>query len=415
MLRLPFLSRKTGENESFLTLDIGTDYVKCLVFEFSEHSPTKVQIKGVGKQPIGYLYTRGGAIVDYTGVKEACEIAVSEALATYDSKPTGVILGLSGDMTKGLVTTVRLQRPEPEIPISEQELSKVISKIQETASLEALKGIAEMTGNPDLDISLTNSSISSVKLDGNYVKDPLGLTGASLEIALFTAFSPSFHLKILQKLMKDLRLKILAVSSQMYSLSKLLCANDENSNMILIDVGGETTDVGIIFGGGIVATRTLSIGGRHVTRAISDTFSLSFSDAEELKLRYSLNNLTTDESDRVFQCISGVLEIWVSGVELLFSDFDGVKTFPSKIYLVGGGSSLPDLPQIIEKEPWTRNIPFKEPPTFAKVAFSDLSAIVDMTGKVNALDDIMPASLAEVFLEMKGVNVDLINYGKNWN
>ena len=105
--------------------------------------------------------------------------------------------------------------------------------------------------------------------------------------------------------------------------------------------------------------------------------------------------------ENVEACLRNVLEIWISGVELLFSDFDGVKTFPSKIYLIGGGSSLGDVLTLLEKEPWTRNIPFKEPPVFERVSVSDLSYISDLTGKTVGHDDVMPAALSEVYLELK--------------
>jgi len=401
MFKLPSLFGKPSKPRQFLTWDIGTDYVKCLVFDTALPSVRKLSIQGIGKQPLGYLYTRGGAIVDYEGVKEASEVAIAEALSSADSKTRDVVIGLSGEMTKGLVTTVRLTRTNPNDPISEGELSKVVAKIQDTAFLEASKEVAMMTGNPDLELDLTNSSISSVKIDGTFIGNPIGMTGERIEIALFTAFSPSFHIEILDKLAKKLKLKILAVSSEMYALSKSLTNSSKDPNMILMDIGGETTDVGIVFGGGLIATRTLSLGGRHLTRAISETFGLPFTDAEEKKLRYSLGTLSPEEMENVEACLRNVLEIWISGVELLFSDFDGVKTFPSKIYLIGGGSSLGDVLTLLEKEPWTRNIPFKEPPVFERVSVSDLSYISDLTGKTVGHDDVMPAALSEVYLELK--------------
>ncbi|MBI4091117.1 pilus assembly protein PilM [candidate division WWE3 bacterium] len=399
-MKLPLFSNGVPKHKDFLTLDIGTDYVKCLSFEYTEDPEPKLSISGMGKQPLGYLYTRAGAIVDYEGVKQVTEVAVKEAISSSGTKTREVILGLSGETTKGLVTTVRLVRPEPERKVSTEELSRIISKIEETALAEAMREVAVMTGNADIEIALINSALSFVKVDGVYIKEPLGATGRVLEIALFTAFCPEFHLDLLQKLTRDLKLKMLTVTSQLYALSKLLSEKKEDANMVIMDVGGETTDVGVVFGGGLVATRTLSMGGRHVTRVISEAFGMSFGDAEEKKIRYSLGNLDQEESFKIKECVGEVADLWLSGVELLFSDFDGVKTFPSKIFLVGGGALLGDILEKLNKEPWTRSIAFKEPPTFEKVAFSDLHGIHDLTGKITGLDDILPAAIAEVYLEL---------------
>ncbi len=395
-----FFKTKRSAKGQFLTLDIGTDYVKCLLFELSQsETGQKLHIVGFGKQPLSYLYTRGGAIVDYDGVKQTVSAAIAEALSASDSKLKDVIIGLSGEVTKGLVTTVRLTRPNADVPMSEKELSILISKIESSAFVEASKEVSMMTGNPDLEIDLTNSAISNVKLDGVYIKDPLGLTGEVIEIALFTAFSPSYHLKLLQKLTKELGLKIITITSGLYALNKSLIEKHEQVNLILMDVGGETTDVGIVFGGSLVATRTLSLGGRHITRSISERFGLSYSDAEEKKIRYSLGNLPEEENIKVYECVREVLDLWLSGIELLFSDFEGIKTFPSRIFLLGGGSSLKDLLSVLEKEPWTKTIPFKEPPIFDRLLVSDLSLVSDMTGKLTGQDDILPASLGGIYLE----------------
>lgn len=407
MFKLPefFNKSHSPKTSQFLTLDIGTDYVKCLVFEHDPESfDSKLKVIGASRQPLGYLYTRGGAIVDLEGVKEASQQAVTEALNLANSKTKDVIIGLSGETTKGLVTTVRLTRPEPETAISHKELSSIISRIQETAYIEASKEIAEMTGNPDLDIDITNSSVISFKVDDTYVTDPKGLSCKRMEVGLFTAFSPSIYLNVLQSLAKALKLNLLTISSEMYALSRLLAKSHEDANMVIIDVGGETTDVGIVFGGGLVATKTLSIGGRHFTRAISEAYSLPINEAEEIKVKYSLNTYSDSDSLKIRQCMREVLSFWISGIELVMSDFEGVKTFPSRIVLTGGGIGLRDIPETLETTSWARNVAFRNPPVFEKVNLTDLKIIKDLTGQALSFEDIMPASLGSIYLEMIGQN-----------
>ena len=187
----------------------------------------------------------------------------------------------------------------------------------------------------------------------------------------------------------------------MYALSKVLSRDENYANVVIIDAGGETTDVGIVFGGGIAATRTLSLGGRHMTRILAETFNVNMREAEELKVRYTLANISPDQALIIKESLDKVLALWVSGLEVLFSDFDGIRTFPSKVYLVGGASALNEVLEVLRKEPWTKHIPFKEPPSFERAYMSTLNGLVDYSSKTIEVEDIMPVSLAEVYLEME--------------
>lgn len=403
MFKLPslFNSQPNTKPKRFITLDIGTDYVKCLVMEYDPTSfDSPLKIIGVGKNQLSYLHTRGGAVVDFDGVKTACDGALGQALLMSNTKTKDVIIGLSGETTKGLVTTVRLTRAEPEVPITQEELSGIIKKIQEAAYIEASKEIADMTGNPDLDIDVTNSSTVYFKVDDNYISDPLGATCSKMEVGLFTAFSPSNYLSVLQKLSKSLGLNILTVSSQLYAFSKVVSQSEEDKNVLIIDMGGETTDVGIVFGGGLVATKTLSIGGRHFTKALSEVYGIPITEAEDIKIKYSLSLYSEQDMNRIKEAMREVREFFISGLELALSDFEGIKTFPSKVLITGGAVSLKDIDEGLSSFSWEKEIPFKSPPTFHKIGVNNLLGIKDMTQKVTQFDDVMCASLGKVFSEM---------------
>jgi hypothetical protein len=97
--------------------------------------------------------------------------------------------------------------------------------------------------------------------------------------------------------------------------------------------------------------------------------------------------------------LEDVLTIWLSGVNLLFAEFSGIKTFASRIYLTGEGFEVPDIYEMLVTEPWTKSIPFREPPEFSKISLSELPLISDLSGKASSLEWTMPASLSILFLE----------------
>lgn len=406
MVKLPFSFKSSRAISRFLTVDVGSDAVKCMIFEVgSEGGRPIAYITGIGKAKLPDGSTRGGVIVDIEDVSESLDEAIAQAAPDSTGAPREVIFGVSGGLSLGLMTTVRVNRRSEE-PISEKELNVIYAKVNEAAYTQAQNLFLEQTGNSDLDFKLVTSSIVCTKVDDRAVLNPIGATGQKLELAVFTAFTPSYHIIALKDLSKNLGLKIIAVGSQMYALVKSLSYSRGTSfDGVVMDVGGEVTDVGVVFGGGIVATKNIELGGTHFTRSLAKGLDLSFEDAEFKKKEYSFGRLQETEALMIKGYLDEVLDVWLHGIEILFQDFTGVKTFAPNIMLVGGGAELPDLYDLISCEPWMRSIPFKSPPEFSKISLEDLKRVKDKTGKAHSLEDVMPAALSTIYLEILGGSV----------
>ncbi len=402
MMKLPFFFDLSNKPPVFLTIDIGSEAVKCLAFAVSEGDKRVAEIVGIGRSRLIHGSTRAGAIIDMEEVESSVGAAISEATEELGVKVSDAVFGVSGDLSFGLMTTVKAVR-SGEDSITEKEIKHIYERIYDAAYSQALNEVLEITGSADLDIDMITSSTVYTKLDGHIIDEPVGRDGANLEVAVFTAFAPLFHIKALQKLAKKLRLNILAIGSQMYALVKSLeYSKGRLLDCVIMDVGSELTEVGVVFGGGILSTRTLPIGGMHFTDAISKAFDITYLDAEDKKISYSFDRLPEEESIKVQNSLNDTMSIWVSGIEQLFSDFTGVKTFAPDVYVVGGGFYLPDVLSSIRNEPWTRAIPFKSPPDFSKLSIADLPKVTDTTGKADCLDLILLASLSIIYLESRG-------------
>ena len=53
----------------------------------------------------------------------------------------------------------------------------------------------------------------------------------------------------------------------------------------------------------------------------------------------------------------------MAGIETALADFEGIKTFPPRIILLGGGANLPELKEGLTAYPLMRALPFASPPT----------------------------------------------------
>jgi cell division protein FtsA len=399
-MNLPFFKKTSKPANRFLTIDISADSVKCLAFYVDTNNMAK--IIGSGTKFLEPHAVRSGNIVDFRDVEEATREAIAEATESSGGKISDVIFGVSNDLSLGLMTTAKSSRGRAG-PIEESDIEQINQRIMDSALIQARNEMLQITGNADLEIEPVTASVVYTKVNNQIVKDPFGAEGESVEVAMFTAFAPQHHVKNLQKLAKSLRLKIVAIGSTMFSLVNCLrLANPDLMDYIVMDFGSDVTDVGVVFGNGIVSTRSLHIGGAHFTREISQKMGLSLREAERMKRNYSYGKLSNSETNLVQNSIQETLDVWLNGIELLFGEFTGVKTFASRIFLAGGGIKLPDIHDYVTQEPWTKGIPFRAPPEFTKLKMEDLKTVTDSTGKVTSVEYVLPASLSIIYLEMNG-------------
>jgi len=123
-------------------------------------------------------------------------------------------------------------------------------------------------------------------------------------------------------------------------------------------------------------------------------------EATKVVQTHSRGALSPSESVVVQNCLEEVLGFWLEGVELLFTDFSGVKTFAPHVYLFGEGVQLPEIEEILAKDPWTKNIPFKSPPNIRALLLNDLNKIADATGSVVSQEWVPSAALSYIYEEV---------------
>jgi len=402
MLRLPFLEKASSDENRFLSININAKDVRCLAFYFDGNV---FKIVGSGKTNLPENAVRNGVVLDKDIVTQALKNAVEKATEDLGGKLNRAIVGLDGGETLGLATTIRLKRPTNG-PIQKEEVEELYSKITEASYIQAHNKVMQITGNPETELEIITTSEIYLKVEGRSVEVLEGQRGENVEACVYNAFSPSYHIRSLQKLIKKAGLSLIAIGSQMYTLVEWLkLPPKELSDFVVISVAEDSTDVGVVFGGGIISTKTLNIGYLHFIDSIKTTMGLSRNEVENILETYNLGNLTTSETSVVKNCLSEPIKIWVSGLKLLFEDFSGVKTFAPKICLTGCGSQIPDIFEAVKKEEWTKTVPFKAHPEFSKISLSDIQKVVDSTDKIKTDDWLYMYAAPIIYKEIYGSQI----------
>ncbi len=375
-------SRKNAAaNDYIVALDIGTEFVKALIAKLDDDT---LSIIGVGRARQEVSDMHSGAIADIAGVVRNCEEALSEAEDQAGLQAKHVVIGIAGELVKGVTNTIRYRRPQPDRPLDSAEMEFIIEKVQERAQGKAQKQIALETGNNEVEVKLVNSALVSIHIDGYKVSNPIGFQGRDVAVQIYTAFAPMVHIGALERVADELSLELLAVAAEPFAVSRSVLGTDASSNFtaILADVGGGTTDIAVVNDGGVEGTKMFGIGGRSFTNTIASEMDLSYSDAEKLKVNIDHSQIKASVAKEVNEAIDKTLEVWVAGVELALSEFDSVDHLPNRILLCGGGSSLTKLVDALNEQDWHKDLPFTKKPTVHHIHPSEVIGITDTTDKV---------------------------------
>ena len=375
-------SKEKVDQSYVVALDIGTEFVKALIAKLEDDH---LEIVGVGKKRQDVSDMHSGAIADIAGVVRNCEEALSQAEDEAGLQAQRAVIGIAGELVKGVTNTIRYRRPQPDRPLDGAEMEFIIEKVQERAQAKAQKQIALETGNEDVEVKLVNSALVSIHIDGYKVSNPIGFQGKDVAVQIYTAFAPMVHIGALERVADELALDLVAVAAEPFAVSRSVLGTDASSNFtaILADVGGGTTDIAVVNDGGVEGTRMFGIGGRSFTRTIATDMDLSYNDAEKLKVNLDRSEIKASVKKDADKAIEKTLDVWLAGVELALSEFELVDHLPNRILLCGGGASLKALVEALETRDWYKELPFTKRPTVQHIKPSDVIGITDATGSAS--------------------------------
>jgi cell division protein FtsA len=270
------------EPRTIVGIDVGTTKICTLVGE--AHEDGQLRIIGVGVAPSRGL--RKGVVVNVHEATEAIQTSVQKAerISGYEIARAYVSVGgghISAINSRGVVGISRSTRG-----ISEYDIER---------ALDAARAIA-IPHNREIIHTIPRGYV----VDGQEgVKDPIGMQGIRLEVEAHIVTGASTSVSNLVKCVRDADVQIDDLILQpLASGEAVLTESEREMGVVLADIGGGTTDVGIFIEGSIWHTLVLQTGGEHLTRDVAVGLRTPFGTAEELKIKYGHavpGSLPTDE------------------------------------------------------------------------------------------------------------------------
>ncbi|GAA4352435.1 cell division protein FtsA [Variovorax defluvii] len=341
-------------------LDIGTSKVMAVV---AEVLPTgELKLAGLGVAPGNGL--KRGVVVNIDATVQSIQQALKEAELMADCKIGRVYTGITGSHIRGINSSGMVAVKDKEVTQAD------VARVVETA-----RAI-----NISSDQRLLLVEPQEFVIDGQDVKEPIGMSGMRLEAKVHIVTGAQSAAENIIKCVRRCGLEVDQLMLNPLASSQAVLTEDERElGVVLVDIGAGTTDVAIFTNGAIRHTAVIPIAGDLITSDIAMALRTPTKDAEDIKVEngYAKQLLADPETQvevpglgdrgpRMLskQALAGVIE---PRVEEIFSLVQQVvresgyeEVLSSGVVLTGGSAVMPGMVELGEDiflKPVRRGIP----------------------------------------------------------
>ncbi len=337
------------------SIDIGTSKIVTLIASVSENSD--VHVMGVSTVPSRGL--RKGQVVNIEEATAAISHSLESAERMAGTSIASALLSIGGSHIASMNSHGVVAVAEPDKEITHNDIKRVI---------EAAKAVSLPSSREILHV-LPRGYI----VDGQEgIVDPVGMTGVRLEVDTHLVTGGATAIRNLYKCVEELGVDVAGlVFSGLASAYSSLSDTEKELGVILVDIGGGTTDIALFIEGALSYSSVIPIGAINITKDLAAGLRISLESAEKIKLLLGLTpkhpvlpdeeqkpKIKTSESDEIDvsslvlaeemktvskkTLVEGIIkprlnEIFTMvGLEIKRSGFGGMT--PSGVVVTGGGA-----------------------------------------------------------------------------
>lgn len=341
------INNNLQKSQMVFALDIGTRSVVGLLGHYCDN---KIVVK---ETVVAFHQDRvmmDGQIHDIEGV-----VAIVNRVKRELEERTGLQLKEVAIAAAGRALKTHRLTVEREL----EELKPIDKYLVNSLELEALQ-LAQMhleeQSFENTDYFCVGHTVVNYYLNDGLILNPVGHRGNKLKLDLIATFLPHLVVDGLNTVMAKIGLEVNFMTLEpIAAIEVAVPKNIRLLNVALVDIGAGTSDIAITKDGSVVAYGMTSTAGDEITEAVAKAFLLDFDTAERIKC-----NLCREEYQEVIDIIG--ISHKISTEEILSRVNDAIELVakeiahnilmqndkaPSAVFLIGGGSQIPRLPEVL--------------------------------------------------------------------
>jgi len=337
--------------EYIAAIDIGTTKIVAIVGRKTENG--KIEILGLSK-----AHSKGvkrGVVLNIEETVSAIQTTVDDVQKRSGIKFSRVFVGIAGQHIKSMKNRGYIMRDAYEDEIRKEEVFRLI---------EDMHKIHIDIGEEIIHVIPQNFIVDNE----TGVKSPIGMCGRRLEANFHIVIGQVAAAKNIEKCIRKAGLEVTDLILEPLASSDAVLTDDEKeAGVVLVDIGGGTTDVAVYYDNIIRHTAVIPLGGNVVTRDIKEGCAILQRHAEQLKIQYgsALGDIAPDDKVVSIPGISGRdpkeisfkslayiiqsrMEEIIDFVNFEIQNSGYADKLAAGVVITGGGSMLRHLPQLMK-------------------------------------------------------------------
>jgi len=337
-------------NEYVAAIDLGTTKIVTLIGK---------------KNPNGKFQIVSYSKTSSTGIKRGVVLNIEETVASIQQTveevqtQSGIILsdvfvGIAGQHIRSIKNRGYINRDSFESEITTEDVQKLINDMYK---------IPIEVGEEILHV-LPQDFI----VDNEPGVRPIGMMGRRLEANFHIVIGQTASAKNIEKCVNRVGLKVNdLILEPLASAEAVLTEDEKEAGVVLVDIGGGTTDVAIFYDGIVRHTAVIPFGGNVITNDIKEGCSILFRQAESLKVQFgsALGDMAPEDKIVTIPGISGRepkeisfkslayiiqsrMEEIIDAVSFEIDNSGYAEKLSAGIVLTGGGALLRHLSQLVK-------------------------------------------------------------------
>jgi cell division protein FtsA len=335
--------------ESLLGLDIGTTKVAAVI----GGRAAEVRILGAASVPSAGL--RRGTVVDVTETTRAIQEAVAKAQRMAGVEIEQAWVGVTGQHLASLNSRGEIQLARANREITWSDVERVMAASVSAVSIP-----------PDRQLIHAISRGFAVD-DEPRVKNPVGLSANKLAVETHIVTASRNLVDNIVRCVEAAGIGVAELVAEPLATADAILSEDEQElGVLLVDVGGGTTDIALFSEGSVSYTGAIPAAGNNVTHDLAIALSVTHPQAEQIKLAHGCARvseapeeqmiaLPRDEEERTVsrRFVAEVIEARVQEIFRLVAH-EVTKTGamwppPGGAVITGGGSLLPGIAPLAQE------------------------------------------------------------------
>ncbi len=326
--------------ESLLGLDIGTTKVAAVVGSRG----AETRLLGAASVPSSGL--RRGTVVDAAHTTRAIQEAVTKAQRTAGVELDSAWVGITGQHVSCLNSRGEIQLARANREITWSDVERVMAASVNVVSIPADRQMIHAV------------SRGFIVDDEPRVRNPVGLSANRLAVETHVVTASRNLVDNIVRCVEQAGLRVAEIVAEpLATADAVLSKDEEHLGVLLVDIGGGTTDLALFADGSVAYTGAIPAAGSNVTHDLAVALGITHPQAEQIKLVHGCAKVSMvpdeqmvaiprDEEDRTVsrRFIAQIVEARAQEIfRLVAQEMQRLGTAwppPGGAVLTGGGSLL---------------------------------------------------------------------------